>query len=511
MNPTYSFVPEWQNKNGQIMTARWLNSVVSNLDWIYNCALFGNPPFRIVKETGDSAIPATWKIIWQGSYYHINANLYIKYDLIRTVSATEGAYNYKNDYDSIFGSDVSDPFGPLSDGGELLSTDFAVCIYVAGVWYMYWGGTWNLIADPGDNTDTLAHAVPEVDKTDQAIIMSLSSLNLTVGTVYPVQIRGRNGGFRIQNLCAYGSASYSYVALPTVTDGERLLHSDWNKYVSSLRYLKQLVDVPRGPTWGVLRRKIMGTGPQVVWRGNLKHVADTLAFRIGLGCIGHGMSSYLSCGGSLFWSTAGTEVSDSNPIAYYTSTVNLAALSLTPGTWYTFSYRGYAPDASAGNEGMTILDYLFQVDGEPAAALLCNRWTEGGYIYGDTAAQDPCMSSLNADFATVKTAAERIVQMPPPDSASSSATWPLATDWLYSANALSWIRQRPQVLWESTIGTTEEVQIYYGDGDKPSVQNLGLGISSGITDLDAISGLTVGTRYWMEPRAKIKYAFETGE
>jgi hypothetical protein len=84
----YQTLRTWENANGQIMTARWLNGVLNNLDYCQQAAVYGASPFRAVKckAVVDKAV---WLTAFWGEYYHVNAALTCVYDLMVCATAIE--------------------------------------------------------------------------------------------------------------------------------------------------------------------------------------------------------------------------------------------------------------------------------------------------------------------------------------------------------------------------------------------------------------------------------------
>lgn len=493
-------IVNFANANNQVMTARWANRILNNLSWCYDYALYGSSPWRIIKHAA-IADGTTWETAWRGTYYHVNATLGIVYSMIRETTTTEGAplnYHFAYDYDNKWHQNITPRYDHLTYDSEYKVE-------------LYYGGSWHSLI-----TDSIIKGAGNKDEVDVSASASLTGLGLTLGGFYPLRVQARNGGICISRLAVVGSASYSYTALPTVTDGQHLHYNDWNIYPGNLLYLKQLVDTPRGPTWGVgngtTGRSAWASGPTWIWRGAFSHSGGKyLKWRVGGKHTGLNFTIKIYYNGTLLEASPGcgyTYSEGGGGPTYYNGYHDISNHGLTPGTWYDVAVSVTSTGADSDLQGW--VDYMFESDGEPAAALACSRTQHGNYVLGDHEAGMFNMADLNADFATVKAAADKCVQIPPPDIATESGTWPTPESGAgtYLPNDLSYTRQRTTLLWSANVGSTEEIVLYYGDGTSPPYERLGVGVTSGTLDLRTISGITVGIRYWLTPREHIIYAFE---
>jgi len=528
----YATILRFANADHQVMIKDWLNRVVNNVYWCYQAALYGLSPFRSLKHMASTA--DTYETVFYGRYYHQNTNLVMVYRLLAASTGTDsseedaGVYNEENgnDCDNLWGAHQSS-FSTDATAAHGHNLDMQFCLKKGSTWYVYYSGAWHEMPDDTP-TDYIACSTPIPDYTDNklgSIDADLTALDLTVGSAYDVKVQIRNCALFIRYIYAEHVAGETYSLPASVADGVHLHYHDWNLYLDSLDYLKREVDAPRGPTWGVYQRdgdNKNDTHPTRIWHGWVKHISNTLKYRWLQDVTGSG-----SCVGSLYYNN--TELTNeltgeaalpmSTPATaegtdaiwhVAEGTADLSGLGLTIGNFYELDVRISSTDTNA-NPPQGTIDYLFEVDGVPASALNCHHpVVHGYYVRGDAPLIPDSYfhaENLSTDFGTAKTACDRAIQMICPDVVTDG-TWPQSGAGQYSPNDLSFIRQRTTLLWGGSVSASQEITIYWGDGDNPQSQGLGLGVTYGLLDLRSLSGLDVGVRYWMTPRAKVICALE---
>ena len=218
------------------------------------------------------------------------------------------------------------------------------------------------------------------------------TLGLSAGSVYKLALWGKNGGFDVGRISGYGAASYSWPTLPATADGGTPTYDSFNRYGTALFYCKEELDAPRGPTPGLYDRQGKDAGNSrstVVWRANMQHRGTALRYRFGakwpynftlmLTYNGGSVAGTASSGGGWISSGAGGSVV---PWLFHEGTANVGTIGLTVGSWYTLNLGAFTdPHYDTGN---VALDYAFETEGEPSAAITAQRWTHADLVRGSS-------------------------------------------------------------------------------------------------------------------------------
>ncbi len=476
----------WEAARGtQVLTARWLNRVIGNLDWVNAFASYGAVPFRSMRIRGTAY--ATYDTLWQGHFRHHNATATMVWSVWRG--------------DSI-AFDDDEQYGPRSDYMAEPGSPSTTRLQIHN------GSDWQTIYEY--NT-TGAGTIGNV--ANETATAALGTLSLVPGGVYRLRVVGKNGGFEIARIHMNGGCAYAWGTIPLATDaavipigtvatsGTPLAAPSppgWNTYRHDVLYLKDVVDAPRGPTFGIYGRggrNATNGKEEMAWRGWVKHRGDVLTYRIGTGHIGNG-----GCEAVLLYNGATVAIAPASNQGidlrydYVAGTCNLGTLSLTKGNWYEVKLKSASEDNS---DFGVVLDYVAEFDGEPAGSIACAHWTHGMYVRGDSAGSNR-ITDIRAAIGNLKATADAYVQHPVPDLASDGG-WGAV-----HAGTPELVRQRNLLYYGGNGGT---LSLSWGTASTPGSVSLGAA-TAGTLDLRGVSGLNRNTNYWLSPKGSVTYTME---
>jgi len=539
-------VPTWDPaKTDQIMTAEWLNAVRANIHSLYGAAIAGAGAFRVMTARsprdpdGDET---QWETVWQGWYRHLNTTLSGVYSIFRTASPI------RIDNVERPSADHAVPLMTPDGGGDstLRYLKNSGAPTELRVQLNYSGDSW---------ADLLIESSSS-EKLNQDFTASLTGTfggsPLVAGAWYRVRVQAKNGAVEVARLHGTGALGQTWPNLNDLPTSGAPTIAQWNYLPQAIAYGQQLVRRSPQPLGaGIELKGGQQTPPQsdrsnVLARWLICHRAPRLAYQIScrgtanvagdsvtnvnsnlirLYVVVNGNDHFVNGQNEVYpipeggdpdefklgarvryLNRAQGETSD-NETVWRTVSGYWDWSGVTPpdpGEWYEVQLRGDS-DTNALYYGR--LEVLCEFGGSPTSPLRSTRWHGNDVVHGTgggpgyTGGQ---LDDLKDDLISrVKPELDRHLQVL---IADYSTGWPAAVDendhYGDRPGAYGARRQRPILYWAGT-----DLTLHYGSPTAP--QTVALGSSdAGALDLTTVSGLAIGTPYWLTPAQSVRYAAE---